>query len=207
MIGFVQQLSCDQNPCVRNSTAMEEFRMPRVQIEILNEICRDHSNLQNIRFSTIRDNKIGILIKADAFTATLPRQFTTGPTGTPYGVNALLGWTLTGRFPQWYTQKRVGQSNSTSITVFNHIKRQQGDPDEDLLQLFWKIEGVNFNQCSSKGQSSDDKEASLNDTIKHISDRYQIGLPWKKDITLPNNYFMAKVHWHALQQTLKRDTN
>ena len=68
---------------------------------------------------------------------------------------------------------------------------------------------MNFNQCSSKGQSADDKEALsiLNDTIKHIGDRYQIGLPWKKDITLPNNYFMAKVQWHALQQRLERDTN
>ena len=77
--------------------------MPRVQIEMLNEICRDHSHLQNIRFPTIRDNRIGILIGADAFTATVSRQFTTGPTGTPYGVNTLLGWTLTGPIPQRYT--------------------------------------------------------------------------------------------------------
>ena len=191
------------------ATAMDEFRMPRVQIEMLNEICRDHSHLQSIRFPTIRDNRIGILIGADAFTATVPRQFTTGPTGTPYGVNTLLGWTLTGPIPQRYTQKRVGQSNSTNITLFNHIKRRQDDPDEDLLQLFWTIEGVNFNQCSSKGQSSDDKEAVsiLNDTIRHIGDRYQIGILWKKDITLPNNYFMAKVQWHALQQRLERDTS
>ena len=155
------------------ATAMEEFRMPRVQIEMLNEICRDHSHLQSIRFPTIRDNRIGILIGADAFTATVPRQFTTGPTGTPYGVNTLLGWTLTGPIPQKYTQKRVGQSNSTNIALFNHIKGRQDDPDEDLLQLFWTIEGVNFNQCSSKGQSSDDKEAVsiLNDTIRHIGDR------------------------------------
>ena len=152
------------------ATAMEVFRMPRVQIEMLNEICRDHSLLQNIRFPTIRDNRIGILIGADAFTATVPGQFTTGPTGIPYGVNILLGWTVTGSFLQRYTQKRVGQTNSTSITLFNHIRRRQDDPDEDLLQLFWTIEGVNFNQFSSKGQSSDDKEALsiLNDTIKHI---------------------------------------
>ena len=201
---------CSNCPVIRipvYATAMEEFRMPRVQIEMLDEICRDHSHLQNIRFPAIRDNLIGILIGAHAFTATVPRQFTTGPTGTPYGVNTLLGWTLTGPISQRYTQKRVGHSNSTSITLFNHIRRRQEDPAEDLLQLFWTIEGVNFNQCSSKGQSADDKEALsiLNDTIKHIGDRYQIGLPWKKDITLTINYFMAKVQWHALQQRL--DTN
>ena len=172
------------------ATAMEEFRMPRVQIEMLNEICRDHSHLQSIRFPTIRDNRIGILIVADAFIATVPGQFTRGPTGTPHGVNTLLGWTLTWPISQRYTQKRVGQSNSsTSIALFNHIKSRQDDPDEDLLQIFWTTERVNFNQCSSKGQPSDDKEAVsiLNDIIKHIGDRYQIGLPWKKDITILNN--------------------
>ena len=65
------------------ATAMEEFRMLRVQIEMFNEICRDHFHLQSIRFPTIGDNRIRILIGADAFTATVPRQFTTGPIGTP----------------------------------------------------------------------------------------------------------------------------
>ena len=151
---------CSSCPVIRvpvYATAMEEFRMPRVQIEMLNEICRDHSHLQNVRFPAIRENRIRILIGADAFTATVPIQFTTGPTGTPYGVNTPLGWTVTGPIPQRYTQKRAGYSNSTSITLFNHIRRRQDDPDEDLLQLFWTIEGVNFNQCSSKGQSADDK--------------------------------------------------
>ena len=85
---------CSNCPVIRitvYATAWEEFRMPKVQIEMLNEICRDHSHLQNIRFPAIRDNLIGILIGADAFTATVPRQFTTGLTGTPYGVNTLLG--------------------------------------------------------------------------------------------------------------------
>ena len=114
---------------------------------------------------------------------------TTGPTGIPYEVNTLLGWTLTGPIPQRYTQKKFGQSNSPSITLFYHNRRRQGNPDKDLLQLFWTIEGVNFNQFSSKRHSADDNEALsiLNDTIKHIGDRYQIGLQWKKDIQLPNN--------------------
>ena len=102
---------CSSCPVIRipvYERAMEEFRMPRAQIEMLNEICQDHSHLQNIRFPAIRDNRTGILIGADAFTATVPRQFTARPTGTPYRVNTLLGWTLTGPILQRYTQKMVG---------------------------------------------------------------------------------------------------
>ena len=74
----------------------------------------------------------------------------------------------------------VGQSNSASIAIFNDIMRRRNRPDEDLLQFFWINEGVNFNQCSIKGQSSDDEESLfiLNDIIKHIIDRYQIDLSW-----------------------------
>ena len=128
--------SCPVTKIPVYETAIEEFRMPRVQIETLNEICRDHSHLQNINFTTIRYNWIRIRIEADAYTATVPRQFTTGPTDTPNGVNTLLGWTLTVTIPQRYTQKRVGQSNSTIITFFNQIKRQQGDLDERSSPAF-----------------------------------------------------------------------
>ena len=112
---------CSSCPVIRISlyaTTMEEFRMPRVQIEMLNDICRGHSHLQNIRFLTKRDNRIGIMIGADVFTATVPRHFTTRPTGTPYGVNTLLSWTLTAPIPQRYTQKRVGPSKQHKHNTF-----------------------------------------------------------------------------------------
>ena len=59
---------------------MEDCRI-RVQNEMLNEMCRDHSHLQN-KFSSIQGQPVGILIEADALTASVPRQFTIGPIGT-----------------------------------------------------------------------------------------------------------------------------
>ena len=135
----------------------------------MNDVCFEHSQLKNISFPTIRDNQIGILIEADAFTATVPTHFTMGPTATIWGVNTLLDCTLTGPILQRYTQKRVGHSSNTSLALFNHTKRKD-DLDEDPLHLFWTIKGENFSQFSSKGQSSDDKEAVfiLNDTINTL---------------------------------------
>ena len=76
------------------ATATEAFPILTVKIEVMNKICRDHPRHRNKSFPTIRDNRIGILIGTDAFTATVPKQFTTGPTGNPYGVKTPLGWTL-----------------------------------------------------------------------------------------------------------------
>ena len=73
------------------ATSASGFQMPNVPVEMLNYICADYNHLNNISFPQIRHNRIGVLIGADAFIATVPLNFTTGPPGTPYGVLTQLG--------------------------------------------------------------------------------------------------------------------
>ena len=189
------------------ASSVDQFKMPTVSAEMLNRLCRDHDHLAEIDFPQIRDNKNGILIAADAFLATVPRHFTTGKPGTPYGVNTLLGWTLTGPVLQEYFQPNNKGSSNHNITLFNHLKRGSDDPDENLRHLLWTFEGVNFSQCSLKGHNEEDQKAlkTLAETKNHNGERYEIGLSWREIVTLPNNYFMAGVQWHALQKQLERD--
>ena len=189
------------------ATSIDQFQMPTVPAEMLNRLCRDHDHLAEVNFPQIRDNKIGILIGADAFLATVPRNFTTGKPGTPYGVNTMLGRTLTGPVPQEYFQPNNTGSSNHNITLINHHKRGSDDPDENLLHLFWTFEGVNFSQGSKKGQNEEDQKAlkTLVETTYHNGKRYEIGLPWRENVTLPNIYFMARVQWQALQKRLERD--
>ena len=91
------------------ATSASEFQMPNVPVEKLNAICADYDHLNNITFPHIRDNRIGDLIGADAFIATVPLKFTTGPPGTPYGVLTQLGWTVTGPIPHKYKPSRNKQ--------------------------------------------------------------------------------------------------
>ena len=151
------------------STSIEQFQMPTVPAEMLNRLCRDHDHLADNNFPRIGDNKIGILIGADAFLATVPRHFTTGKPGTPYGVNILLGWTLTGPVLQEYFQSNNKGSSKDNITLFNHLKRGSDDPNENLLHLFWTFESVNFNQGSTKRRNEEDQKAlkTLAETTHH----------------------------------------
>ena len=65
------------------ATSASDFQMPNVTVEMLNTICADYDHLNNITFSQIRDNRIGVFTGADAFIAKVPLKFTTGPPGTP----------------------------------------------------------------------------------------------------------------------------
>ena len=68
------------------ATSTTDFQMPTMPIQMLNSIWKDFGQLGGIIFSQIRDNRIGIMIGTDAFTATVPLKYTIGPPGTPYGV-------------------------------------------------------------------------------------------------------------------------
>ncbi|XP_075248279.1 uncharacterized protein LOC142341244 [Convolutriloba macropyga] len=119
------------------ATSIEQFQMPTVPAEMLNRLCRDHDHLAEINFPQIRDNKIGKLIGADAFLAAVPRHFTTGKPRTPYGVNTMLGWTLTGPVPQEYFQPNNKGSSNYNITLFNHLNRgSELERDNQLKQRY-----------------------------------------------------------------------
>ena len=132
------------------ASSIKQFQMPTYPAENLNRLCRDHDHLAEVNFPQFRDNKIGILIGADNFLATVPRHFTTDKPVTAYGINTLLGWTLTGLLPQEYFQPNNKGSSNHSITLFNHLKQGSDDPDKNVLHLFWTFEGVNFSQGSTK---------------------------------------------------------
>ena len=160
------------------ATSIEQFQMPTVTAEMLNRLCRDHDHLAEINFPQIRDNKIGILIGADAFLATVPRHFTTRNTlRIQHIVRMDFGRPCVTRV---LSTKQKGSSNH-NITLFNHLKRGSDDLDENLLHLFWTFEGVNFSQGSTKGHNEEDQKAlkTLAETTHHNGERYEIGLPWR----------------------------
>ena len=45
----------------------------------------------------------------------------------------------------------------------------------------------------------------MEDTVKHNGERYEIRLPWKQNIQLPKNYFLAKAKQRSLEERLNED--
>ena len=70
------------------------------------------------------------------------------------------------------------------------------------MTSFWKIENTETEFEETADTSTDSKRAVqiLQDTIHHIGDRYEIGLLWKQDSKLENNYPVAKAQLDSLQR-------
>ena len=75
------------------------------------------------------------------------------------------------------------------------------------MTSFWKIENTGTEFEETADASTDSKRAVqiLQDTIHHIGDRYEIGLLWKQDSKLENNYPVAKAQLDSLQRRLNKD--
>ena len=71
------------------------------------------------------------------------------------------------------------------------------------MSQFWKIES-DGNQEHSFVLSDEDIDASkvFRKTIRHNSERYEIGLPWKKRCLLENNFYCASNHLRCLEKRL-----
>ena len=187
------------------ATSASDFQIPNVPVQMMNSICADYDHLNNIIFPQIRANRIGDLIGANAFIATVPLKFTTGPPGTTYGVLTQLGWTVTGPLPQKYMPNCSKQEINYNITLYNRIKNPEQEEEKDMLQMLWTMEGKNL-VSGKKTLTADDNKAleTLKRTTCHNGFCYEIGLTWKDDTKLPNNYFFAKAQLQSLENRLQQ---
>ena len=75
-----------------------------------------------------------------------------------------------------------------------------------MLQMFWTMEGKNL-VSGKKTWTADDRKAleTLKRPACHNGFRYEMGLPWKDDNKLPNNYFLAKAQLQSLENRLQQE--
>ena len=76
-----------------------------------------------------------------------------------------------------------------------------------MLEQYWSIEKTASEPAESFVFSDVDNEAVqiLEKTCRHNGERYEIGLPWKTDVQLPNNYYAALNRVRSLEKRLIRN--
>ena len=69
-----------------------------------------------------------------------------------------------------------------------------------ILEHYWNVEQIATKPTQKDILSTHDKKTLqiLRDTCRHNGERYETGLPWKRNSPLPNNYFAALSHLRSL---------
>ena len=182
-------------------------------VQKINEACATYSHLQKIEFPNLGNNKIELLIGVDASMFFLETEFLQGPTGTPVAIRNLLGWTITGALKRKAEETYHGETNllSHSYRPFDKVLACSTFHDEKplcyYLTSFWKIDNAGIEPEEPKNFSKDSELAVdiFEKTIRYNGTRYEIGLLWKNNVHLQNNYPVAKAQLSSLQRRLSKD--
>ena len=89
-----------------------------------------------------------------------------------------------------------------------HVCRKNIEEErlDELVQRFWKIEAEGTLPKQNEDSSLDQLAVqTMENSICHNGERYQIGLPWKAAKKLQNNYFSAVSQLKSLQKRLQKD--
>ena len=159
----------------------------------------DH--LKGLQFHKVPGRKtVDILIGSDYPELSLALEERVGEPGEPVARRTPLGWTCIGRVPGYTSRRTAAHVRKVSCQAIPETIR-----DEEIRHM-WEIDTLG-ESCPEAELTLDEKTAirKAEETIKHVDDRYEIGIPWKEEVPeLPNNKDLAKSRLESLEKSLHK---
>ena len=116
-----------------------------------------------------------------------------------------LGWTLAGEYETSLNPSEWTFNHHSTTSFIYHVSRQQTEEPHlsGLVEQFWKIESEGTQEKSSVLSDEDNDALKVfQKTIRHNSERYDIGFPWKTPCLLEKNYYCALNQLQCLEKRL-----
>jgi hypothetical protein len=149
---------------------------------------------------SLRSDQVDLLIGQDNAEALLPLEVKKGHKNEPFAVRTIMGWSLNGPAKVLHPVKQSVRScfiqTESPLSVL-----------EKKVDSLWKIEneGIAGNECT--WSQNDRKVIELWDKeCRKVDGHYELPIPWKPNVKLPNNMVVAISRLKALKANLlKRD--
>lgn len=166
----------------------------------LNSICQQHEHLQDISFPILPDNSMTVLLGQDNFDLITPELVIKGHNNSPRAIQTKLGWTVAG-------PNQPSSSHFTFRATTIHAPPTSDNQLYDLLASFWKTE--NYATSPEVTMSKEEKYAltTLKKTTTFKDGRYEVGLLWHPDASLPNNFAAAIQQFKRMKNRLSQQPN
>ena len=180
----VKSLDGSNSLDLRNVYVVPEIpvRLPRVDT-------RQYSHLHGLPLGSVGLH-VDILIGQDHSSALVPLETRKGLLVEPFAVRTILGWSLNGPA---MTGGAVGKK------VVNHFVN--ASLDQKVEQL-WHIENDNVGETLCYSPQDEQVLKLWDNEVKVENEHYVLPIPWKNDITVPNNMCVAISRLKSLRKSL-----
>ena len=191
--------TCNDNEFhVQQAFSTSNINLPPADTTEFNNICQNFPQLRHIKIPDINEGKIDVLFGTASVPFTHSLEWIRGALNCPSGIRTDLGWTVAGEF------RRSSRKKSTAtkyLLFFVSYETSPQSASNDILEHYWNVEKIATEPAQKDALSTHDKEALqiFQDTCRHNGEKYDIGLPWKRDTPLPNSYFAALSQLRSLE--------
>lgn len=141
---------------------------------------------------------VDLLVGADQYYKLVQSTIKKGRPRTPVATKSRLGWLLSGPIP--------GSTGREETTAMFSVTRIESPHDE--LKRFWELKAIGILDQQTKQMSIEEEDAlqQFNSTCKFDGERYEVGLPWKKDHPpLVDNYKQAYPRLEFTERKLTKE--
>ena len=154
---------------------------------------RNYQHLRNLPVCE-KVSTVDLLIGQDNAEALLPLETRKGKRGDPFATRTLFGWSINGS---------VLSPDVTGRRVVAHFINVNSL--EDQIENLWKLEGEGLGTDTFSWTSSERQVIELWDsTVKRVNSHYELPIPWKTNIHVPNNLSVAHSRLRSLLSSLNK---
>ena len=83
---------------------------------------------------------------------------------------------------------------------------EEEEEEEEEVASFWRMESFGINPEVTMSRDERHALKTLRETIRFVDNRYEVGLLWKPNIELPNNFAAALQQYKRMKQRLLLDS-
>ena len=192
----------DERYNLKQIYVVEKFNLPK-QREHPGDIAGKYDYHRHVNMQTLDNLQVTVLIGQDNINLILPIRLDQGPSSTPSASLFKLGWNIFEPHTELDDSKTQHSMHHNALFCSNCLEKN--DINENVSHL-WKEQKKPF-ETQSK---SNDPEIWLANNIfnttcvRHAHERYETGLLWKDNSSLPDNREQALTHLNYLVNRLQK---
>ena len=202
-VSFAVKATSDDN-AASSLLIPEAWTVPQLNLPkqtVTRSLMQTWPHIADLEIPEVNSKDVTVLLGANVLEAILQREVRRGTLGQPAAIRTAFGWTLTGSVRGFVASESLHVMHVHTIPSTDDLLHLQ-------MQNWWRTDsfGTKYDQTSSI--TLEDKTAlrTLEETVKHVGERYEVGMLWKRpNVEFPDNRSMPERRLISTEKALKRD--
>ena len=197
--------ACESSFSLRNVFVIDTIPSSKAQVEV-----ERYSHLSGIDFVN-EECEVDILVGQDNAELLIPVEVRKGcSSNEPFAIRTVLGWSLHGSTGVGSNADICGlvQSGKVSYKAVSHFVQSSSVGFETLESKVDRMWSLDQEGLGSLGEALSCEDSAVldmwNKSVQFVDGHYELPIPWKPDVFVPDNFDVAESRFKSLCSSLRK---